>query len=454
MSLPCSSSAAPVSCMYFITPHLCLPLQAELMLTLRCKNVCYIMNMCIETTVTKTLESVSPCVSCPEEEKSKHSDLWVSKGCKNTISKVSSNCSSHSWNMSGIRWASLSGKERLYGGHSLRLFPVSDRARGYCSSPEQEAEEISNQTEEDAAANFSLSFSDPEYGPKRHRHHKGDHRENRRIPKPRAFPGGLANRRLPSSVPACNAAAEKNGQGGFPERGPADKPTSKVPLKLQIKVCSQRGSLGISIAGGKGSAPYYENDEGIFISRVSKGGPAERAGARVGDRLLEVNGVNMQTVSHHEAVSTLRNAGSCIKMTVLRQRAHGLDSASVQETESIKGRKCSEQRSPQRRELGLEHSLSEMKETPVCNGNGSGLSESEEDQSRIASDTEAAFQNNVFPTVQNTMTIPRIILTHPSTSDEDVEQLTQDPVEEEPDELDSADNQTSSGCSTSVFYLP
>uniref|UniRef100_W5NJS8 Leucine rich repeat containing 1 n=1 Tax=Lepisosteus oculatus TaxID=7918 RepID=W5NJS8_LEPOC len=161
-------------------------------------------------------------------------------------------------------------------------------------------------------------FSDPEYGPKRHRHHKGDHRENRRIPKPRAFPGGLGNRRLPSSVPACNAAAEKNGQGGFPERGPADKPTSKVPLK--IKVCSQRGSLGISIAGGKGSAPYNENDEGIFISRVSKGGPAERAGARVGDRLLEVNGVNMQTVSHHEAVSTLRNAGSCIKMTVLRQR--------------------------------------------------------------------------------------------------------------------------------------
>lgn len=57
--------------------------------------------------------------------------------------------------------------------------------------------------------------------------------------------------------------------------------------QLQIKVNGQRGGLGICIAGGKGSLPYKENDEGIFISRVSRGGPAEKAGVHIGDRVLE-----------------------------------------------------------------------------------------------------------------------------------------------------------------------
>ena len=36
--------------------------------------------------------------------------------------------------------------------------------------------------------------------------------------------------------------------------------------------------LGLSIAGGLGSTPYKDNDEGIFISRVTAGGPAAIAG--------------------------------------------------------------------------------------------------------------------------------------------------------------------------------
>ena len=36
--------------------------------------------------------------------------------------------------------------------------------------------------------------------------------------------------------------------------------------------------LGLSIAGGLGSTPYKDNDEGIFISRVTSGGPAAIAG--------------------------------------------------------------------------------------------------------------------------------------------------------------------------------
>ena len=39
--------------------------------------------------------------------------------------------------------------------------------------------------------------------------------------------------------------------------------------------------LGLSIAGGKGSTPYKGDDEGIFISRITDGGPAEKAGLKV-----------------------------------------------------------------------------------------------------------------------------------------------------------------------------
>lgn len=41
------------------------------------------------------------------------------------------------------------------------------------------------------------------------------------------------------------------------------------------------GGLGLSIAGGHGSTPYKGDDEGIFISRVTDGGPAHMAGLRV-----------------------------------------------------------------------------------------------------------------------------------------------------------------------------
>uniref|UniRef100_A0A671SWR1 Protein scribble homolog n=1 Tax=Sinocyclocheilus anshuiensis TaxID=1608454 RepID=A0A671SWR1_9TELE len=90
--------------------------------------------------------------------------------------------------------------------------------------------------------------------------------------------------------------------------------------ELTLSILRQTGGLGISIAGGKGSTPYKGDDEGIFISRVSEEGPAARAGVKVGDKLLEVNGVNLHGAEHHTAVEALRNSGAAVVMTVLRER--------------------------------------------------------------------------------------------------------------------------------------
>uniref|UniRef100_A0A8C1F633 Protein scribble homolog n=1 Tax=Cyprinus carpio carpio TaxID=630221 RepID=A0A8C1F633_CYPCA len=90
--------------------------------------------------------------------------------------------------------------------------------------------------------------------------------------------------------------------------------------ELTLTILRQTGGLGISIAGGKGSTPYKGDDEGIFISRVSEEGPAARAGVKVGDKLLEVNGVDLHGEEHHTAVEALRSSGAAVVMTVLRER--------------------------------------------------------------------------------------------------------------------------------------
>ncbi|XP_032359919.1 protein scribble homolog isoform X24 [Etheostoma spectabile] len=87
-----------------------------------------------------------------------------------------------------------------------------------------------------------------------------------------------------------------------------------------LTIMRQTGGLGISIAGGKGSTPYKGDDEGIFISRVSEEGPAARAGVKVGDKLLLVNGVDLNEAEHHTAVEALRSSGATVSMSVLRER--------------------------------------------------------------------------------------------------------------------------------------
>lgn len=97
-------------------------------------------------------------------------------------------------------------------------------------------------------------------------------------------------------------------------------PTVEV-LEIQYEVHIERtnSGLGLSIAGGKGSTPYRGDDEGIFISRVTEGGPAELAGLRVGDKLVAVNGMSCVDVDHYEAVDILKAAGPSLVVHFIRE---------------------------------------------------------------------------------------------------------------------------------------
>ena len=55
-----------------------------------------------------------------------------------------------------------------------------------------------------------------------------------------------------------------------------------------------------------GGAYKQGDDEGVFISRVTPGGPADLAGLRVHDKVLSVNGISCVNVDHYEAVGILK----------------------------------------------------------------------------------------------------------------------------------------------------
>ncbi|XP_053354104.1 disks large homolog 1 isoform X15 [Clarias gariepinus] len=78
------------------------------------------------------------------------------------------------------------------------------------------------------------------------------------------------------------------------------------------KVVLHRGStgLGFNIVGG-------EDGEGIFISFILAGGPADLCGElRKGDRIISVNGVDLRSATHEQAAAALKNAGQTVTLVV------------------------------------------------------------------------------------------------------------------------------------------
>ena len=67
----------------------------------------------------------------------------------------------------------------------------------------------------------------------------------------------------------------------------------------------------MSIVGGLGSTPFKGDDEGVFISRVTAGGPADEAGLKVNDKVISVNGISCVNVDHYEAVGILKVPDFC-----------------------------------------------------------------------------------------------------------------------------------------------
>ncbi|XP_054906965.1 multiple PDZ domain protein isoform X4 [Poeciliopsis prolifica] len=91
------------------------------------------------------------------------------------------------------------------------------------------------------------------------------------------------------------------------------------PRKVEL-VREPGKSLGISIVGGRGMGSRLSNGEvmrGIFIKHILEDSPAGQNGTlKTGDRIVEVDGVDLRDASHEEAVEAIRKAGNPVSFLV------------------------------------------------------------------------------------------------------------------------------------------
>ncbi|KAJ7993136.1 hypothetical protein DPEC_G00269280 [Dallia pectoralis] len=79
----------------------------------------------------------------------------------------------------------------------------------------------------------------------------------------------------------------------------------------QVEICKLRDGdhliLGFSIGGGIDQDPFQnpfcedKSDKGIYVTRVTPGGPADIAGLMTGDKIMQVNGYDMTMAKHDQA---------------------------------------------------------------------------------------------------------------------------------------------------------
>ncbi|XP_064597136.1 LOW QUALITY PROTEIN: protein scribble homolog [Liolophura sinensis] len=75
----------------------------------------------------------------------------------------------------------------------------------------------------------------------------------------------------------------------------------------EITICKGGGPLGLSIVGGSdhSSQPFGADQPGVFISKIVPDGAAAKTKLKIGDRVLSVNGKDITTCTHQEAVMAL-----------------------------------------------------------------------------------------------------------------------------------------------------
>ncbi|XP_030628948.1 disks large homolog 4 isoform X3 [Chanos chanos] len=114
---------------------------------------------------------------------------------------------------------------------------------------------------------------------------------------------------LTSDYPQALTPSSPRRYSPIPKGMMGDDDIPREPRRVLI----HRGStgLGFNIVGG-------EDGEGIFISFILAGGPADLSGElRKGDQILSVNGVDLRHATHEQAAAALKNAGQTV--TIIAQ---------------------------------------------------------------------------------------------------------------------------------------
>ncbi|CAD5116541.1 DgyrCDS5420 [Dimorphilus gyrociliatus] len=99
--------------------------------------------------------------------------------------------------------------------------------------------------------------------------------------------------------------------------------TNNSAEPVEIILTKTNKGLGFSIAGGIGNQ-HITGDDGIFITKIIEGGAAHQDGRlEVGDRLVSVDNMLLEAVSHDDAVSVLKATSKVVKLIVVKPFVSG-----------------------------------------------------------------------------------------------------------------------------------
>ncbi|XP_012577941.1 PREDICTED: inaD-like protein [Condylura cristata] len=128
---------------------------------------------------------------------------------------------------------------------------------------------------------------------------------------------------LAPSPSSPSTDADYTGYGGCQPPLSVDPATCPIVpgQEMIIEISKGRSGLGLSIVGGK-DTPL----DAIVIHEVYEEGAAARDGRLwAGDQILEVNGVDLRSASHEEAITALRQTPQKVRLVVYRDEAHYRD---------------------------------------------------------------------------------------------------------------------------------
>ncbi|CAK1544075.1 unnamed protein product [Leptosia nina] len=104
-----------------------------------------------------------------------------------------------------------------------------------------------------------------------------------------------------------------------PATQPYIPPVYHQKVLVHTTLIRDGAGLGFSIAGGKGSPPYRDDSDAIYVSRISPQGAAAKDGKMaVGDKVVSINGVDMENATHEAAVAMLTGHERFVRLVLQR----------------------------------------------------------------------------------------------------------------------------------------
>nr|6X23_A Chain A, mbSHANK1 protein [Monosiga brevicollis] len=94
--------------------------------------------------------------------------------------------------------------------------------------------------------------------------------------------------------------------------------------KMDLIIMRGDKGFGFRLSGATHSAAE-QTAQGQWVRNVDPDGQAARAGLQAGDRLLELNGVDVSFWSHRKVVDEIKRSGDVVAFRIARRLSPGPD---------------------------------------------------------------------------------------------------------------------------------